>query len=180
MKEKANISPDTNFNSPLGVGGSIVGVQRSDLQFLPISINVTNKKILLVGGGKVATHKGTIMARFVTNVTVISPDFTDEIKKLPYTFIQKEYESTDLEGFFLVYVCTGNHVLNAQIKADAEALGILTSVCDAPMLCDFVSPAIHKQEHVTISVGTNGRNAMQAVEIRNQITTLFENGTLNI
>ena len=120
------------------------------------------------------------MARFVTNVTVISPDFTPEILQLPYTFIQKEYEKSDLEGFFLVYVCTGNHELNAQVKIDAEELGILTSVCDAPMLCDFVSPAIHKQEHVTISVGTNARNAYQSVDIRNQISKLFEDGTLHI
>ncbi|OIP82936.1 MAG: siroheme synthase [Porphyromonadaceae bacterium CG2_30_38_12] len=155
-------------------------MKREDLLFLPISINVTNKKILLIGGGKVATHKGTIMARFVQNVTVVSPEFTDEIRKLPFTFIQKEYEKGDLEGYFLVYAVTGNHDLNAQIKADAEELGILTSVCDAPLLCDFVSPAIHKQEHVTISVGTNARDAYQAVAIRNQITNLFENGTLHI
>lgn len=154
-------------------------MRREDLQFLPISINVTNKKILLIGGGKVATHKGTIMARFVNLVTVIAPEFTDEIKQLPFTFIEKEYHKNDLEGFFLVYVCTGNHELNAQIKKDAEKLGILTSVCDAPMLCDFVSPAIHKEDNVTISVGTNGQNAMQSVAIRNQITELIENGLLH-
>ena len=153
-------------------------MSREDLQFLPISINVTNRKILLIGGGKVATHKGYIMARFVNQVTVIAPEFTDEIKQLPFTFIEKEYDKTDLFGFFLVYVCTGNHELNAQIKVDAEALGILTSVCDAPMLCDFVSPAIHKEGNVTISVGTNGQNAMQSVVIRNQITELIEKGQI--
>ncbi len=155
-------------------------MNREDLQFLPISLNVTNKKILLIGGGKVATHKGSIMARFVTNVTVISPDFTDEIRQLPFTFIEKEYEKNDLEGFFLVYVCTGNHDLNSRIKTDAEDLGILTSVCDAPMLCDFVSPAIHKQGHVTISVGSNARNVYQSVAIRDQITQLINDGLLKI
>lgn len=155
-------------------------MKREDLQFLPISINVTNKKILLVGGGKVATHKGSIMARFVENVTVISPAFTEEIRKFPFTFIEKEYEKSDLAGFFLVYVCTGDHELNAQIKADAEEAGILTSVCDAPLLCDFVSPAIHKEDNVTISVGTNARNAFQAVDIRNQITALIQDGTIQI
>ena len=155
-------------------------MNREDLKFLPISINVTNKKILLVGGGKVATHKASIMARFVNNVTVVSPEFTDEIKQLPFIFLEKEYEKNDLHGFFLVYVCTGNHELNAQIKADAEAQGILTSVCDAPLLCDFVSPAIHKEDNVTISVGTNARDAFQAVYIRNQITELINNGTIHI
>ncbi|MDD4970424.1 MAG: bifunctional precorrin-2 dehydrogenase/sirohydrochlorin ferrochelatase [Paludibacter sp.] len=155
-------------------------MKREDLQFLPISINVTNKKILLIGGGKVATHKGSIMARFVNQVTVIAPEFTPEIKQLPFTFIEKEYEKSDLEGFFLVYVCTGDHELNRRIKQDAETLDILTSVCDAPFLCDFVSPAIHKEGHITISVASNAQNVYQSVDIRNQIKELIENGQIHI
>lgn len=155
-------------------------MNRENLQFLPISINVTDKKILLIGGGKVATHKGSIMARFVRNVTVISPEFTDEILKLPFQFIKKEYEKTDLEGSFLVYVCTGNHELNAHIKQDAEELGILTSVCDAPLLCDFVSPAIHKEGHLTIAVGSNAQDVYKSVDVRNQISELIKNGTISL
>ena len=128
-----------------------------------------------------ATHKGTIMARILgPQVTVVAPEFTEEIRKLPFNFVSKEYDKSDLEGFFLVYVCTGNHELNAQIKADAESLGILTSVCDSPFLCDFVSPAIHNEGHVTISVGTNGRDAFQSVAIRNQITNLIQEGKIII
>ena len=155
-------------------------MKREDLQFLPISINVTNKKILLIGGGKVATHKASILARFVNQVTVLAPEFTTDILALPFQFIRKKYEATDLTGFFLVYVCTGDHELNKQIKEDAEALGILTSVCDAPMLCDFVSPAIHKVEHITIAVSSNAQNVFQSVAIRNQIKELIEDGKLHI
>lgn len=151
------------------------------MNFLPISINVTNKKILLIGGGKVATHKATIIARFITdNVTVISPDFTSEIRQLPFTFIQKNYDKNDLKDFFLVYVCTGDHELNRQIKADAEELGILTSVCDAPLLCDFVSPAIFKQEHLTIAVSSNAQNVYQSIAVRDRIAKLSDDGILQL
>lgn len=155
-------------------------MKKENLQFLPISINVTDKKILLIGGGKVATHKATILARFVDRVTVIAPDFTPEIKQLPFSFIEKEYEKNDLQGFFLVYVCTDNHELNKQIKADAESLGILTSVCDAPLLCDFVSPAIHKTGNISIAVSSNAQNVYQSVDIRNQIKQLIEDGRIHI
>jgi len=153
---------------------------KADLQFLPISLNVTGKKILMVGGGKIATHKATIMKRFVDNVTVVAPEITPEIEALGYTLIRKEYEASDLDGSFLVYVVTDNHELNKQVKLDAEERGILTSVCDAPLLCDFVSPAIHKEGHITVSVGSNAQNVYQSVDIRNQIKELFENGTIQI
>lgn len=151
------------------------------MNFLPISINVTNKKILLIGGGKVATHKASIIARYITdNVTVISPDFTPGIRQLPFTFIQKNYDKNDLKDFFLVYVCTGDHELNRQIKADAEELGILTSVCDAPLLCDFVSPAIFKQEHLTIAVSSNAQNVYQSIAVRDRIAKLTDDGILQL
>lgn len=155
-------------------------MNREDLQFLPISINVTGKKILMVGGGKIATHKATIMKRFVDNVTVIAPDITSEIEALGFTLIRKEYEASDLDGYFLVYVVTANEELNRQVKADCEARGILASVCDAPLLCDFVSPAIHKEGYITVSVGSNAQNVYQSVDVRNQIKELFENGTLQV
>lgn len=155
-------------------------MNRTDLNFLPISINVTNKKILLIGGGKVATHKAQIIYRFVKEVTVVSPDFTDEILELPFTFIRKEYDPNDLTGAFLVYVCTGDHLLNEQVKQDAEKLGILTSVCDAPLLCDFVSPAIHKQGNLTIAVSSNAQDVYQSVFVRNNISKLIQDGQLCI
>ncbi len=156
-------------------------MERENMKFLPISINVTDKKILLIGGGKVATHKATIIARFVTdNVTVISPDFTQEIKQLPFTFIEKAYAKEDLKDFFLVYVCTGDHELNRQIKADAEAMGVLTSVCDAPLLCDFVSPAIFKHEHLTIAVASNAQNVYQSIAVRDRIAQLSQDGILQL
>ena len=130
---------------------------------------------------KVATHKASIIARFITdNVTVISPNFTHEIKQLPFTFVEKEYAKDDLKDFFLVYVCTGDHELNRQIKADAEALGILTSVCDAPLLCDFVSPAIFKHDHLTIAVASNAQNVYQSIAIRDRIAQLSQDGILQL
>jgi precorrin-2 dehydrogenase / sirohydrochlorin ferrochelatase len=155
-------------------------MNREDLLFLPISLNITGKKILLIGGGKVATHKGEIIARFATNVTVIAPEFTEGVKKLPFEFVQKKIEKTDLNGFFLIYVCTGDHELNAEIKTWAEELNILTSVCDAPLLCDFVSPAIHKEGHITIAVGSNAQDVYKSVDVRNQITVLVKNGGIKL
>lgn len=155
-------------------------MQKSDLQFLPISINVTGKKILMVGGGKIATHKAQIAKRFVDNVTVIAPEISEEIEALGFTTIRKRYEASDLDGYFLVYIVTADETLNRQIKADAEARGILASVCDAPLLCDFVSPAIHKIDHITIAVSSNAQNVYQSVDIRNQIKEQFDNGQLQV
>jgi siroheme synthase (precorrin-2 oxidase/ferrochelatase) len=39
-----------------------------NLQFLPVSVNITGKKIVLIGGGEVAFHKASIMYRFTAEI----------------------------------------------------------------------------------------------------------------
>ncbi|WP_080904350.1 bifunctional precorrin-2 dehydrogenase/sirohydrochlorin ferrochelatase [Parabacteroides sp. Marseille-P3160] len=153
---------------------------KEKLQFLPISINVTDQKILIIGGGKVAYHKATILNRFVDRATVVSPDFHEGFEALPFTLIRKKYEPEDLSGAFLVYICTENEPLNAEIKQACRERGILASVCDNPVLCDFISPAIHKKGQMTIAVSSNAQDVYRSIEVRNQIKELIDQGLLNI
>lgn len=155
-------------------------MKREDLNFLPISINITDKKILIIGGGKVGYHKACILNRFTDRATIVSPQFVDGFKDLPFELIQKKYSKEDLEGVFLLYICTENEKLNAEIKSEADDLGILASVCDNPILCDFVSPAIFKSDNVTVAVSSNARDVYQSINIRNQIKILVENGDLKL
>ncbi len=150
------------------------------MDFLPISIRIRDRKILLIGGGKVASHKATILSRFTEQATVLAPEITDQIWKLPFRVIQKAYEPADLEGFQLVYICTDDAVLNSQIKREAEKRGILASVCDAPKECDFISPAIFSSGNITIAVSSDSKQVKRSMAIRDAIKELVENGILQI
>jgi siroheme synthase-like protein len=150
------------------------------MNFLPISINISGKKLLIIGGGKVGYHKATILSRFTDKVTVVSPEFHEGFDTLPFVRMKKEYEPDDLHGAFLVYACTEDEALNACIKQDANKLGMLVSVCDNPALCDFVSPAIYREEHLTIAVSSDARNVRQSIDVRNQIRELAAAGKLKI
>lgn len=139
------------------------------MNFLPISINIEGKKILIVGGGRVGLHKATILHRFTNEATVISPQFKDGFEALPFMLVQKAYEPSDLDGALLVYICTENSELNQQIKRDAEQRHVLASVCDNPPLCDFTSPAIYKEGDLTIAVASNAKDVHLSMRIRDAI-----------
>ena len=150
------------------------------MNFLPVSINISNRRILIVGGGKVAAHKAEILYRFTDQATVLAPEIDEKFQELPFLIKKKEYEPDDLNEFQLVYICTDNHELNRQIKKDAEGMGITASVCDAPDLCDFVSPAIYLNNNITIAVGSDAKEVKRSIAIRNRIKELIENGILRI
>ena len=150
------------------------------MKFLPVSINISNRQILIVGGGKVAAHKAEILYRFTDQAIVLAPEIDEKFQELPFLIRKKEYEPDDLNEFQLVYICTDNHELNQQIKNDAEGRGIIASVCDAPDLCDFVSPAICLKNNITIAVGSDAKEVKRSIAIRNRIKELIENGILRI
>ena len=150
------------------------------MDYLPITIKIASANILIIGGGKVATHKAQILSRFTDHATVIAKEVSDGIKALPFHAIEKEFEPSDLNGVQLLFVCTGDHDLNHHIKRLASERGILTSVCDDPNVCDFISPAIYRDENITIAVGSDSRNVKRSIRIRDRIKELIENDTLRI
>lgn len=143
------------------------------MKFLPININIEGRRILIIGGGRVGLHKATILSRYTSEATVISPEFREGFDALPFTLVQKKYAPSDLDGAFMVYICTENHLLNEQIKHDAEERHVLASVCDAPALCDFTSPAIHSADGITIAVSSDAKDVKRSIRVRDRIKEQF-------
>lgn len=143
------------------------------MNFLPININISGKRILIIGGGRVGLHKATILSRFTQEATIISPTFHEEFRQSPFTLVRKKYEPTDLEGAFMVYICTENEELNRRIKQDAEQRHVLASVCDNPTLYDFTSPAIFRKGELTVAVASNAKDVRRSMRIRDAISDNF-------
>jgi precorrin-2 dehydrogenase/sirohydrochlorin ferrochelatase len=154
---------------------------RSDYQgiFLPVALNITNKKILFIGGGKVTSHKLASVIKFSSNITILAPEIAEELRNDGrLKLLSKKYERTDLQDYQLVFACTNNRELNARIKREANSLGILVNVADDQELCDFISPAIYKNDQISISVSSNATDVKLAIRIRNWIKEQFENGEI--
>ena len=144
------------------------------MNFLPISINITNKTILIIGGGRIACHKIQFLSQFTSKIKVVAENVDDKIKNAGYEFIEKSYEDTDLQDAFLIYACTNIKELNQRVKDDAENYGILCNVVDNPALCDFVSPAILKRGIYTVACSSNGQDVYKSIEMRDTIKKYFE------
>lgn len=149
------------------------------MNYLPIAINIGSQQILVVGGGKVAFQKIGGLLRYTRNIKVVAPLVRDEIKAIAgLEIIQKHYDKSDLGTHWVVYAATDSRAINEQIWADGQANHCLVNVVDNPALSNFSSPAIFKNDEVSIAVSTNGSNVKNAIHIRNIIKKIAENGGL--
>jgi len=138
--------------------------------FLPLNIRVDNKKILFVGGGKIALHKIQTIEKYTRNITILAPEIIGELQGKGFTEVIKRYEPSDLDGYFLVYASTNDQEVNRRVRDDAEARGIMVNVVDNRELSDFISPAIIRKGEMTIAVSSNGQNVKKSVEWRNRLS----------
>ena len=129
--------------------------------FLPISINIANQKILIVGGGQDAYKKLKILQRFSAEVEVLALEVCTEIKESGITFFETSYHKSHLKRYLMLYSCSNNNELDRQIVKDCNETGVLVNIHDKPDLCQFVSPAIYKHGNITIAVGSNGENVYE-------------------
>ena len=146
-----------------------------EMKFLPVSLNITDKKILIIGGGNVAAKKIKILEQFTNEITVVADDISDEIKTSKIIFNEKGYHKSDLAGYHIIYACTNNEKLNRRIKMDCEDMGKLINVVDNPVQSDFASPAIIKKGKMTVAVGSNAQNVIKSIELRNKIKDYLNN-----
>ncbi|WP_439182350.1 precorrin-2 dehydrogenase/sirohydrochlorin ferrochelatase family protein [Carboxylicivirga taeanensis] len=149
------------------------------MNFLPISINIEDETILIIGGGKVAIHKIESLERFTHRIKIIAKEVVPEIRQRSFIeIVEKEYEPGDLDGHLLVYAATNDSVLNSRIREDGKARRSIVNVVDKPGNCDFVSPAIYKQDNMTVAVSSNGENVFAAIHWRNQIRDLAQSNQI--
>lgn len=147
--------------------------------FLPVSIDIADEQILIIGGGKVAIHKVESLERFTHNIKIIAPEIHPEIRKRSFIeVVEKTYEPDDLKGHLLVYAATNNHELNSQIRCDARGYRCLVNVVDMPANCDFISPAIYKKDTMTAAFSSNGENVYGSIHWRNEFKRLVEGGAV--
>lgn len=142
--------------------------------FMPISMDISGQKILIVGGGRSAYKKLTLLQRFDAEVEVLAKEVCFEIKQSGVGFFESEYHKKFLQGYLMLYSCTNNQELDQQILKDGKAAGVLVNIHDKPAMCQFVSPAIYKNKSVSVAVSSNGENVYESIRIRNLIQNYLQ------
>ena len=144
----------------------------------PIYTDLTNRPVLIVGGGNVAQRKVLTLLDCAAQITVISPALTDELTQLAQsariTAHRRPYQPSDLDNAWLVIAASDDADLNRRIFEDASAARIFCNVVDQPDLCTFQVPAVVKQGPLQIAVSTSGTSPALAARIAQDLHNQYD------
>jgi precorrin-2 dehydrogenase/sirohydrochlorin ferrochelatase len=143
----------------------------------PMMVDLNERNILVVGGGKVAERKIKSLLPTGAHITVVSPIITDEIRRYAkqkrIRLQLRNYQTEDGAECFLVIAATDQALVNLQIYEDAQKRKQWINVVDQPSLCNFTVPSVFKRGKLTISVSTEGASPSLAKQIRHDLESQY-------
>jgi len=140
------------------------------MSFFPMFMDMSELKVLVVGGGFIATEKLEKLVDFTKEITVITAEVSSEAKEIideyGLTLHKRLYERGDIEGFDIVIVATDTVTLHKSIYEESRGSRILVNSVDNTDYCDFIFPSYVKKDDLTIAFSTGGASPAFAKYIR--------------
>lgn len=158
----------------------------------PISVDLTGRRVVVVGAGAVATRRVCRLLADGAQVTVVAPEATEQIAALARAgrlrWTQGVYRPGDLtspERAWLVHTATGQRQVDAGVAAEAERERIWCVRADDARRSTAWTPAVAEgrpgteSEGVTVAV-TGDRDPRRAAAVRDAVQAGLDGGVLPV
>ena len=147
---------------------------------LPLTLRVSGRKVVVVGGGHVATRRTLSLVDAGARVVVVSPAVSDSlassIGRGDVEWVRRTYASGDLAGAWLVQTATDSPV-DDLVAADAESAQIWCLKGGDPDHATAWAPAVAQVDDVMVAV-SGGGDAGRASALRDGVAAALQAGEL--
>ena len=137
-------------------------------------LDLLNKRVVVVGGGKVATTKvRALLPCRPAPLIVVAPRASAFIRRAAEAgdleWYQRDYAAGDVAHAALAFGATDDRALNAHVASDARGLNVPVLAVDDVPNCDFIAPALVRRGDVTVAISTGGRSPAMARRTRERL-----------
>lgn len=152
---------------------------RKKAKWFPQFIDISGKRVLVAGAGRIAARRIDALSLFDVKLTVVAPDLSQQVLNLEsegVTIRKRAFEEEDLEGMDLVLAATDDRNLNKKIGILCRERNIAVNVADRKEECDFYFPGIVQKGALTIGITAGGKDHSLTVKGKKLIREALEKG----
>ncbi|NLW80902.1 MAG: bifunctional precorrin-2 dehydrogenase/sirohydrochlorin ferrochelatase [Desulfovibrionales bacterium] len=146
------------------------------MRYYPLLADLTTLHCLVVGTGEVGLRKiEGLLACAPAQVVGLDPAPPSPqqsallARHSVFTYAQRPFDESDLDGMHLVFACTAACEVNARIGRACRQRNILCNIADDPEQGTFVLPASITRGDLTITVSTSGASPALSRIIRQDL-----------
>ena len=147
--------------------------------FYPMNLDLTGRRCIVVGGGKVAERKVLGLLQAAGKVTLIAPKLTERLLELAHAGLVDWYELRYMKGMLkdmkplLVFCATDNRDVNEQAAEEAREEGALVNDVTEPEQTDFTVPSSFRRGALLVTLSTEGASPAFSRALRRELEQEF-------
>ena len=143
------------------------------MAYFPMFVELSGKRVLIVGGGKVALRKANKLLPYGADITIAAPEICPELEELSGVHTVKKSFSDDMLNLCdMVIAATDDRELNARISQLCLNARIPVNAVDDAELCSFLFPCLVKKGELSIGISTGGASPTAAISFKEKIEDL--------
>jgi uroporphyrin-III C-methyltransferase/precorrin-2 dehydrogenase/sirohydrochlorin ferrochelatase len=144
----------------------------------PVTLEVKDRRCLVVGGGGVALRKVQGLIEEGARVTVIAPEVVVPLAEMAecgeIVLKRRSYGGEADRSWALIFAATDDREINARVFRDAEEAGVWCNVADDSELCSFHLPARVRRGPLQIAIGSAGEAPFVVRRLRQLLERRFD------
>jgi len=143
----------------------------------PLALRLAGRRVLVVGGGAVATRRVPALLAAGALVEVVAPELTPALRAHAdagrLAWHERRFAPSDLDGAWLVQVAVDDPAAAAQVSAAAEEQRIFCVRADDRAAATAWTPAVTRHGAVTVAVTDDG-DRRRALAVRDFVAAALE------
>jgi uroporphyrin-III C-methyltransferase/precorrin-2 dehydrogenase/sirohydrochlorin ferrochelatase len=146
-----------------------------------VGLRLHGRRVVVVGGGRVAHRRVLGLLSAGAEVTVVSPRVTPAIEGLvdrsSLDWLPRGYRDGDLHGAWYAVAATDDPAVNAAVAAEAERDRIFCARADDRAASSVWTPAVGRRDDLVIGVHGGG-DPLRAVGVRDEVLAGLTDGRI--
>ncbi|WIM97603.1 uroporphyrinogen-III C-methyltransferase [Actinoplanes oblitus] len=147
------------------------------MSLYPLALRLDGRRVLVVGGGTVATRRVPALIAAGARVEIVAPELTPALRAYVdasrATWTPRRFEPADVQGAWLVHVAIDDPRAAAEVSAAAEDHHIFCVRADDRDAATAWTPAVTRHGQVTVAV-TDGGDRRRAMAVRDLVAHALE------
>lgn len=148
----------------------------------PLGLRLAGRKVLVVGGGAVASRRIPALLAAGADVLLVSPQARPGLEGLAdagrIRWERRGFRSSDTDGAWLVLVATDDGTVNQAVSVAAEERRIFCVRADDAAAATAWTPAVTRHEKLTVAVLAGG-DPLRSAGLRDAIAERLADGSFD-
>ena len=150
------------------------------MSYFPAYLKLDEMKILIVGGGYIATEKVEKLLEFTKDIKIIAKEISPQMKKyidkFDLSFDLRSYNRGDIKDFGVVIIAVDDLYLQQEIYDESRDSRTLCNAVDSVDYCDFIFPSFIKKDDLIVSISTSGSSPAFAKHFKRYLQDMIPDG----